>query len=167
MNDKPKDFDTFLEETTFANRVPVGVKKLHPRAITPVYATSGAAGADIHSCLDEGAQAITVPARGRAIIPTGIGLNIPPFLEVQVRPRSGLAAKFGLTVLNAPGTIDNDYKGEIKVILINHSDKDYHVNHGERIAQLVLAPSIQMRLDEADDLGTSVRNEGGFGSTGQ
>lgn len=136
------------------------------RAVVPSYATSGSAGADLSACLDEG-QVIVIPPGGRALIPTGLRMQIPVGYEVQVRPRSGLAAKQGITVLNTPGTIDSDYRGEVKVILINHSADPYTVHHGDRVAQMVIAPVIQCEFYVTEDLDDSTRGIGGFGSTGR
>lgn len=136
------------------------------RAVVPSYATAGSAGADLSACLDEG-QTVVIPPGGRAMIPTGLRMQIPVGFEVQVRPRSGLAAKQGITVLNTPGTIDSDYRGEVKVILINHSHDPYTVHHGDRIAQMVIAPVIQCDFLITEDLEDSTRGSGGFGSTGR
>ncbi len=129
----------------------------------PQYATLSSAGMDVRASIDE---AIVLKPLGRAIVPTGLYLEIPVGYEVQVRPRSGLAAKKGITVLNAPGTIDADYRGEVCVILVNLSDADFTVEPGERIAQLVLAKHEVIEWEEADELGSTERGEGGFGSTG-
>lgn len=131
-----------------------------PDGIVPQYATDGSAGADIT------ASAEVVLARGaRVLVPTGIRLVIPNGFEAQVRPRSGLALKHGVTVLNAPGTIDSDYRGEIKVLLINLGEQQYTVRVGDRIAQLIIAPVVQARFKEAL-IPESDRGSGGFGSTG-
>jgi dUTP pyrophosphatase len=127
----------------------------------PAYETPGAAGMDIRS-----AEALTIAPGQRALIGTGLAMAIAPGFEVQVRPRSGLAAKHGITVLNTPGTIDSDYRGEIKVILINLGDRDFAIARGERIAQLVIAPVVQAVLTEVAELGETLRGSGGFGSTG-
>lgn len=129
----------------------------------PSYATEFAAGMDVRANLVE---PVTIKPLGRAVIPTGLFLEIPAGFEVQVRPRSGLAAKKGITVLNAPGTIDADYRGEVCVILVNLSDEPFVVESGERIAQLVLARHEIMDWEETDSLSLSDRGEGGFGSTG-
>lgn len=129
----------------------------------PVYKTKEAAGADIKAELD---QDITISPLQRVVIPTGIYLEIPSGYEAQVRPRSGLAAKNGITVLNTPGTIDSDYRGEVKVILINLSDENFIVKNGDRIAQMIIAPVIQGDFIKADELLDSDRGAGGFGSTG-
>lgn len=129
----------------------------------PKYMTEEAAGMDITAYL---AEPIELKSLERQLIPTGIKLEIPKGYEVQVRPRSGLAIKHGLTLLNSPGTIDSDYRGEIKVILVNLSSEPFVVNNGERIAQLVLQKVYQMDLKEVDELNETSRSSGGFGSTG-
>ena len=129
----------------------------------PQYATAFAAGLDVRANNDE---PIVLKPLGRAMVPTGLFLEIPEGYEVQVRPRSGLAAKKGVTVLNAPGTIDADYRGEVCVILVNLSDTDFVIEHGERIAQLVLAKHERIEWESVDELASSERGEGGFGSTG-
>ena len=129
----------------------------------PSYETSGAAGADVRAFLNE---PVVIPVGKRAMIPTGLFFAIPEGFEIQVRPRSGLAAKNGVTVLNAPGTIDSDYRGEVKVILINLGDADFTVNNGDRIAQLIVAPVTQGIFVKTDKLDETERGAGGFGSTG-
>lgn len=129
----------------------------------PSYETSGAAGADVRAFLNE---PVVIPVGKRAMIPTGLFFAIPEGFEIQVRPRSGLAAKNGVTVLNTPGTIDSDYRGEVKVILINLGDADFTVNNGDRIAQLIVAPVIQGIFVKTDKLDETERGAGGFGSTG-
>lgn len=129
----------------------------------PVYETPLSAGADLRADLSEN---LTIPPGDKAIIPTGLFVEIPDGFEAQIRPRSGLAAKFGITVLNSPGTIDADFRGELKVILINLSKADFEVKHGDRIAQLVVAPCWHAEWENATELNASKRNEGGFGSTG-
>ena len=132
-------------------------------AIIPEYKTSGAAGADLCALLDE---PLVIPAGSSAMVPTGLFFEIPVGYEVQVRPRSGLAAKNGVTVLNSPGTIDSDYRGEIKVILINLGAADFTINSGDRIAQMVIAPVTQASFTLTDSLSETERGTGGFGSTG-
>ena len=127
----------------------------------PAYATDGAAGMDILS-----AESVTLRPGQRHAVATGLAVAIPKGYEIQVRPRSGLALKHGISVPNTPGTIDSDYRGELKVILINHSDTDFAIARGERIAQLVLAPVTTACWDEVDALDKTERGEGGFGSTG-
>ena len=132
-------------------------------AVIPEYKTAGAAGADLCALLD---APLTIPAGRSAMVPTGLFFEIPQGYEVQVRPRSGLAAKNGVTVLNTPGTIDSDYRGEIKVILINLGTEDFTVNSGDRIAQMIIAPVIQASFTITDSLSETERGAGGFGSTG-
>ena len=129
----------------------------------PSYETSGAAGADVRAFLNE---PVVIPVGKRAMIPTGLFFAIPEGFEIQVRPRSGLAAKNGVTVLNTPGTIDSDYRGEVKIILINLGDADFTVNNGDRIAQLIIAPVTQGIFVKTDKLDETERGAGGFGSTG-
>lgn len=130
----------------------------------PAYESEGAAGADLRAAIPAD-QAIHPGAR--ALIPTGMMIALPDGFEAQVRPRSGLAARYGVTVLNTPGTIDADYRGEIHVILINHGSEPFTVQHGMRIAQLVIAPVVQARFQLADTLHETKRGIGGFGSTGE
>lgn len=139
-----------------------------PALALPDYATEGAAGADVRADLPPEARGsgVTLPPGARALVPTGLMLEIPPGWEVQVRPRSGLALRRGLTLLNAPGTIDSDYRGEVGVIVVNLSDAPQTIAHGERIAQLVVAPAPQAVFELVDVLGGSDRGAGGFGSTG-
>ena len=132
-------------------------------AIIPEYKTAGAAGADLCALLE---SPLTIPAGKFAMVPTGLFFEIPEGYEVQVRPRSGLAAKNGVTVLNSPGTIDSDYRGEIKVILINLGDKDFTINSGDRIAQMIVAPVTQASFTKVESLSETERGAGGFGSTG-
>lgn len=132
-------------------------------AIIPEYKTSGAAGADVCAFLSE---SVVIKSGEFAMIPTGLSFAIPEGYEIQVRPRSGLAAKNGVTVLNTPGTIDSDYRGEVKVILINHGKDAFTVNNGDRIAQLIVAPVTQGVFEKTDELDSTERGEGGFGSTG-
>ena len=132
-------------------------------ATIPLYKTAGAAGADLCAKIS---QPLTIKAGKFAMVPTGLYLEIPEGYEVQVRPRSGLAAKNGVTVLNTPGTIDSDYRGEIKVILVNLSDTDFVINNGDRIAQMIVAPVTQAEFIVSDKLSETERGTGGFGSTG-
>lgn len=130
----------------------------------PAYATVHAAGLDLQAAIE---QPVTLPAGGgRALLPTGIAIALPEGFEAQVRPRSGLAVRHGVTVLNSPGTIDADYRGEIAVLLINLGDSPFHVERGMRIAQLVVAPVTTVRWQETEELTQSARADGGFGSTG-
>lgn len=129
----------------------------------PSYETRGAAGMDIRAAVD---APMTLAPGQRALVPTGFVFEIPEGFELQVRPRSGLAFKNGITCLNTPGTIDSDYRGEVKVLLINLGDQDFVIERGMRIAQLVVAPVVQARVEEADTFGETARGAGGFGSTG-
>jgi dUTP pyrophosphatase len=131
----------------------------------PHYTTSGAAGADIRACLGVGEKMIIAPGQ-RVLVPTGLSVEIPLHYEVQVRPRSGLSYKTGLMVVNSPGTIDSDYRGEVKIILGNLSDKEEVINHGDRVAQIVVAPVLQATFSVEDSLSKTERDSGGFGSTG-
>jgi dUTP pyrophosphatase len=131
----------------------------------PAYQSAGAAGLDLVAAVPADAP-LSLPAGGRILVPTGLVMDIAAGFEAQVRPRSGLALKYGVTVLNSPGTVDSDYRGEVGVILINHGEKDFQISRGDRIAQLVVAPAPQARLTLVDDVATSVRGAGGFGSTG-
>lgn len=129
----------------------------------PQYKTAGAAGADIAACI---ASPITIASGGIEIVPTGIKIEVPAGYEAQVRPRSGLAAKHGITVLNTPGTIDSDYRGEVCVIMANLGKEDFTVHNGDRIAQLVIAPVARGEFTAVKALSDTQRGEGGFGSTG-
>jgi dUTP pyrophosphatase len=137
---------------------------LEEGAKTPSYATHGAAGADLYAFLPDGPYTLVRGARG--LIPTGVKIMLPQGFEGQVRPRSGLALNHGITVLNSPGTIDEDYRGEIKVILRNGSNKDYVIKHGDRIAQLVIAPFTRAAFLKQERLTETERGSGGFGSSG-
>ena len=145
------------------NEVLVKVVKNAPRAVLPQYESRGAAGMDLRALLDAD---ISIPPLGRVKIPTGLKLEIPEGYEGQVRPRSGLAIKKGLTVLNSPGTIDSDYRGDLDIILINLGSEDIIIKDGERIAQLVIAPVCKADITEVNVLSETVRGGGGFGSTG-
>ena len=140
------------------------IKKLNPNVELPVYKTSGASGMDLMAFIKE---PINLKPHTSFLVSTGISLAFPKEFEIQIRPRSGLAAKSNISVLNTPGTIDSDYRGEIKVILYNHGDKDFLINNKDRIAQMILTPVIKMNLEETDNLPETVRGEGGFGSTGK
>ena len=139
------------------------IKRLSKEVSLPKYETSGSSGMDLAANIDAN---INIDPGKTAIIPTGLALSIPKGFEVQIRPRSGLAAKQKITVLNTPGTIDADYRGEIKVILINLGHEPFKVEKGLRIAQMVVCPIVQAQLKEVDDLGETERGKGGFGSTG-
>jgi dUTP pyrophosphatase len=142
----------------------VRIMRVRPDAQLPKYMSDGAAGMDLAASLD---AEVTIAPGKRALVGTGLAIALPRGFEAQVRPRSGLAAKHGVTVLNAPGTIDEDYRGEIKVILINHGDEPFVVKSGERIAQIVIAQVARVVLDEQDSLDGSARGAGGFGHTGR
>jgi dUTP pyrophosphatase len=131
----------------------------------PAYQTAGAAGLDLPAAVPADAPLI-IPAGEWRLAPTGLAMAIPPGFEGQVRPRSGLALRHGVTVLNAPGTIDSDYRGEVAVVLVNHGPRDFIVTRGDRIAQLVFTPVMQARLEFATELGGTMRGAGGYGSTG-
>lgn len=134
----------------------------------PSYETAGAAGADLRANFDQAERAgVTLSAGQRALLPTGLRLEIPLGFEVQIRPRSGLALKHGITLPNSPGTIDSDYRGPLGVILLNTGDQPFVINHGDRIAQMVVAPVVQARFELVDDLEATARGHGGFGSTGR
>ncbi|MEO1154620.1 MAG: dUTP diphosphatase [Pseudomonadota bacterium] len=135
----------------------------------PVYATEGAAGADVRANLppDLRADGLTLPPGGRALIPTGFAMEVPDGYEVQVRPRSGLALKHGITVPNSPGTVDSDYRGPVGVIVVNLGAEAFTVAHGDRIAQLVVAPVTRAQFAVARALSKTARGDGGFGSTGR
>ncbi len=139
------------------------IKRLSEKVIIPKYETSGSSGMDICAFLK---NSIDINPGERKIIPTGFSLSIPKGFEVQIRPRSGLAAKNGISVLNTPGTIDSDYRGEIKVILINLSESKFVVENETRIAQMIIVPVIQADLEEVKELSDTIRGTGGFGSTG-
>jgi dUTP pyrophosphatase len=140
------------------------IQKLRPDAVVPRYMTAHAAGLDVSAALDE---PIEIAVGTRAAIPTGLAIKLPEGYEAQVRPRSGLAREHGITVVNAPGTIDADYTGAVIVLLINHGDRPVRIEPGQRIAQLVIAPVVQAELVEAEALPSTGRGGGGFGSTGR
>jgi len=141
----------------------IEINKLHPDATIPRYMTELAAGMDICAVLE---QPLTLAPGERSLIPTGLAFAIPEGYEVQVRPRSGLAIKHGIGLVNSPGTIDADYRGEIGIILINYGQEDFTINSGERIAQLVVAPVVQAKMIVVDSLSETQRGSGGFGHTG-
>ncbi|MBP02939.1 MAG: dUTP diphosphatase [Rhodospirillaceae bacterium] len=129
----------------------------------PDYQTDSAAGMDLRASIT---NSIVIKPGKSTLVPTGLAMSLPGGYEAQVRPRSGLAAKFGVTVLNSPGTIDSDYRGEVKVILINHGDEPFEINDGDRIAQMVIASVVQATVIAVEELDTTTRGAGGFGSTG-
>ena len=144
--------------------VKVLVKKLNSKVKLPSYKTEGSSGMDLIAFVD---KPIEINPNNSALIPTGLSIAIPEDCEVQIRPRSGLAAKSNISVLNTPGTIDSDYRGELKVILFNHGNKQFIVKNNERIAQMVLAPILKVDFEEVESLPDTVRGAGGFGSTGK
>ena len=144
--------------------VKVLVKKLNSKVKIPEYKTTGSSGMDLMAFIN---KEIRISPNSLEIIPTGLSIAIPEDLEIQIRPRSGLAAKSMISVLNTPGTIDSDYRGELKIILFNHGNKDFIVNNNDRVAQMVLMPILKMELEEVDQLPESIRGSGGFGSTGK
>ena len=144
--------------------VRVLIKKLDPKVTLPSYKTKGASGMDLIAFVKE---KIVIKPQTSALIPTGLSVAFSEDYEIQIRPRSGLAAKNNISVLNTPGTIDSDYRGELKIIIFNHSKHDFVVNNNDRIAQMVLTPIAKMELEEANELPKTLRGEGGFGSTGK
>ena len=144
--------------------ITVLIKKLDQSVELPSYKTDGASGMDLMAFVKE---PINLKPQTSCLVPTGISVAFPSEYEIQIRPRSGLAAKNNISVLNTPGTIDSDYRGEIKIILFNHGNEDFLINDKDRIAQMILTPVIKMNFEETDNLPETVRGEGGFGSTGK
>ena len=144
--------------------VKVLIKKLDPAIKLPEYKTDGASGMDLIAFVK---KSIIVKPKTSCLVPTGLSAAFSEDYEIQIRPRSGLAAKNNISVLNTPGTIDSDYRGEIKVIIYNHGNDDFHINNGDRVAQMILAPVVKMELEETLDLPETIRGTGGFGSTGK
>ena len=144
--------------------VKVLIKKLDPAVKLPEYKTNGASGMDIIAFTK---NTINVKSKSSSLIPTGLSVAFSEDYEIQIRPRSGLAAKNNISVLNTPGTIDSDYRGEIKVIIYNHGNNDFSINNGDRIAQMILTPVVKMELEETQNLPDTIRGTGGFGSTGK
>tara|TARA_B100001540_G_scaffold198367_1_gene174746 strand:- start:11 stop:448 length:438 start_codon:yes stop_codon:yes gene_type:complete len=144
--------------------VKVLVKKLNPKVQLPSYKTDGASGMDLMAFVE---NSVKIAPNNSALIPTGISVAMPNDVEIQIRPRSGLAAKSKISVLNTPGTIDSDYRGEIKVILFNHGSDEFIVNNRDRVAQMILTPILKIDFEEVDDLPKTIRGSGGFGSTGK
>ena len=140
------------------------IKKLNPNVELPTYKTNGASGMDLMAFI---AKPITITPNNSYLVPTGLSLAFSEDYEVQIRPRSGLAAKNNITVLNTPGTIDSDYRGEIKIILFNHGKEDFLINNKDRVAQMILTPVVKIEFEETDNLPDSLRGDGGFGSTGK
>ena len=144
--------------------VKVLIKKLSPAVKLPEYKTNGASGMDLVAFIK---NPLIVKPQTSSLVPTGLSVAFSENYEIQVRPRSDLAAKNNISILNTPGTIDSDYRGEIKVIIYNHSNNDFIINNGDRIAQIIFSPVIKMELEETNDLPSTIRGEGGFGSTGK
>jgi len=144
--------------------IKVLVKKLNLKAELPKFKTEGSSGMDLMALIE---NPITIKPQNSALIPTGLSIAIPENTEVQIRPRSGLAAKSSISVLNTPGTIDSDYRGEIKIILFNHGKEEFTVNNNDRIAQMILMPVLKAEFEEVEELPKTIRGSGGFGSTGK
>ena len=144
--------------------IKVLIKKLSSSVELPAYKTQGASGMDLMAHIKE---TIRIKPKSSFLVPTGLSVAFSENYEIQIRPRSGLAAKKNISVLNTPGTIDSDYRGELKIILFNHSSENFIINNNDRVAQMVLAPIIKMELEETDELPVSIRGKGGFGSTGK
>ena len=144
--------------------VKVLFKKLNSSAQLPSYKTEGASGMDLMACIE---KSINLKPGKSCLVSTGLSVAFPKEYEIQIRPRSGLAAKNNISVLNTPGTIDSDYRGELKIILFNHSNENFIINNNDRVAQMVLTPILKMEIEETNKLPESIRGEGGFGSTGK
>ena len=144
--------------------IKVLVKKLKPSVKLPLYKTNGASGMDLMAYID---KSIELKPGESCLVPTGLSVAFPKEYEIQIRPRSGLAAKNNISVLNTPGTIDSDYRGELKIILFNHSNENFLINNNDRVPQMVLTPIVKMELEEINELPNSNRGDGGFGSTGK
>ena len=144
--------------------VKILVKKFDKKIKLPVYKTSGSSGMDLMAFIK---KPINIKPKRSSLIPTGLTVAFSKNYEIQIRPRSGLAAKNNISVLNTPGTIDSDYRGEIKVIIYNHGNNDFAINNGDRIAQMILAPVVKIELEETNNLPETIRGKGGFGSTGK
>ena len=144
--------------------VKVLIKKLNSKVQLPKYKTDGSSGMDLMAFIE---KPINLKPQESVLIPTGISIAIPEDTEIQIRPRSGLAAKSSISVLNTPGTIDSDYRGEIKIILFNHGKEEFVINNNERIAQMILMPIIKAEFEEVENLPKTLRGSGGFGSTGK
>ncbi len=149
------------------SQIQVEIRKLSPSAAVPGYQSAGAAGMDLAACLPDQPGGLVMGPGDIAVVPTGLAIAIPEGFEAQIRPRSGLSTKYGVSVPNSPGTIDSDYRGELKVALINLGKEPFTVTHGMRIAQMVIAPVVRAEIIEVKQLGETVRGEGGFGSTGR
>jgi dUTP pyrophosphatase len=145
------------------DEITLKIKKRDPKAKIPKYETKGSSGMDVSACVD---KKVAIWPGHNAVISTGLEIEIPSGFEVQVRPRSGLAVKHNITVLNSPGTLDSDFRGIVQIILINHGENVFFVNPGDRIAQIVMAPVVQATIVEVQKTSDTARGEGGFGSTG-
>lgn len=162
LNQIQKDFEPALKQIqTLFDPTPIKVVTNHPNAVLPTRATKGSAGMDLYSV-----ESVTLAPGEYKLVPTGLSMSIPAGFEVQIRPRSGLALKQGVTVLNSPGTIDSDYRGEVGVILINHGHQTVTLHSGERIAQMVIGSVTHLDIKLVETLDETERGEGGFGSTG-
>ena len=146
------------------DNIKILIKKLNPSVQLPSYKTNGASGMDLMAFVE---KPIKLEPGKSCLVPTGLSVAFSKEYEIQIRPRSGLAAKNNISVLNTPGTIDSDYRGEIKIILFNHGHKNFIINNNDRIAQMVLTPIIKMELEETNELPETIRGRGGFGSTGK
>jgi len=144
--------------------VKVLIKKLDPAVEIPVYKTEGASGMDLMAFIN---KPIVLPPKSSCLVPTGLSVAFSDVHEIQIRPRSGLAAKNNISVLNAPGTIDSDYRGEIKIILFNHGNNEFIINNKDRVAQMILMPVYKMEFEEVENLPKTLRGKSGFGSTGK
>ena len=144
--------------------IKVLVKKLNPKVELPKYKTEGSSGMDLKALIE---NPIIIKPQSYVLIPTGLSIAIPEDTEIQIRPRSGLAAKSSISVLNTPGTIDSDYRGEIKIILFNHGKEEFTINNKDRIAQMILMPVLKAEFEEVEELPKTIRGSGGFGSTGK
>ena len=144
--------------------VKVLIKKLSPEVKLPSYETSGSSGMDLQAHIE---SSVTIKPKTSSLIPTGLSVAFSENYELQIRPRSGLAAKNNISILNTPGTIDSDFRGEIKIIIYNHGNNDFFINNGDRIAQMILTPVVKMEFEETNDLPDTMRGDGGFGSTGK
>ena len=144
--------------------VKVLIKKLNPDVVLPAYKTNGASGMDLMAFIN---KPIKIAPNSSYLVPTGLSMAFSEDYEVQIRPRSGLAAKNKITVLNTPGTIDSDYRGEIKIILFNHGKEEFIINNKDRVAQMILTPVVKVEFEEVDNLPDTLRGKGGFGSTGK
>ena len=144
--------------------VKVLIKKLNSAVEMPTYKTTGASGMDLMAFIK---QPIKLAPKSSCLVPTGLSVAFSKEYEIQIRPRSGLATKYNISVLNTPGTIDSDYRGEIKIILFNHGNKEFVINNKDRVAQMILTPVHKMELEEVKNLPDTMRGKGGFGSTGK